>query len=98
MNNNQENTTSSTGSLRLPEPDPDNITVLAHNLPSKPILPWNRFDYPSVNKESNQLEQTSRKKSSATSNDEDDSIILFALSALLVGDISLKELLILMMD
>ncbi|BAZ49816.1 hypothetical protein NIES4103_24290 [Nostoc sp. NIES-4103] len=68
MNSNQENTTSSTGSLRLPQPDPDNITVLAHNLPSKPILPWNCFDYSSVNKESNQLEQTSHQKLSRTDN------------------------------
>lgn len=68
MNSNQENTTSSTGSLRLPEPDPDNITVLAHNLPSKPILPWNRFDFPSLNKESKKVEQTSQQKSSPTSN------------------------------
>lgn len=67
MNSNQENTTSSTGSLRLPEPDPDNITVLAHNLPSKPILPWNRFDSPNLNKESKKVEQTSQQKSSATS-------------------------------
>jgi hypothetical protein len=28
----------------LPEPDTDNITVLSHNLPNKPILPWNRYD------------------------------------------------------
>ena len=64
MNSNQENTTSSKGSLRLPEPDQNNITVLAHNLPNKPILPWNRFDSPSLNKESNKIEQ----KSSATFN------------------------------
>lgn len=32
--------------INLPEPDPDNITVLAHNLPNKPILPWNRYDSP----------------------------------------------------
>ncbi|QSJ19207.1 hypothetical protein JYQ62_11035 [Nostoc sp. UHCC 0702] len=68
MNSNQENTTSSKGSLRLPKPDQNNITVLAHNLPSKPILPWNRFDSPSLNKESNKIEQTSQQKSSATFN------------------------------
>ncbi len=32
--------------LNLPEPDHDNITVLSHNLPNKPILPWNRYDSP----------------------------------------------------
>ncbi|MFP5274870.1 hypothetical protein [Coleofasciculus sp.] len=32
--------------LNLPEPDPDNITVLTRNLPNKPILPWNRYDSP----------------------------------------------------
>lgn len=31
-------------SVKLPEPDQDNITVLTHHLPNKPILPWNRYD------------------------------------------------------
>ncbi len=30
----------------LPEPDPENITVLSKSLPNKPILPWNRYDSP----------------------------------------------------
>lgn len=30
----------------LPEPDPDNITVLTNKLPDTPILPWNRYDSP----------------------------------------------------
>ncbi len=32
--------------LNLPEPDPDNITVLTRNLPNKPILPWHHYDSP----------------------------------------------------
>ncbi|MEA5421042.1 hypothetical protein VB712_17590 [Spirulina sp. CCNP1310] len=32
--------------LDLPEPDPENITVLSKSLPNKPILPWNRYDSP----------------------------------------------------
>jgi len=41
------NTTSEeNGQVHLPKPDPENITVLSHNLPNKPILPWNHFDSP----------------------------------------------------
>jgi hypothetical protein len=32
--------------LALPKPDSENITVFTHNLPNKPILPWNRYDSP----------------------------------------------------
>ncbi len=32
--------------IQLPEPDPDNITVLTGKLPNKPILPWNHYDSP----------------------------------------------------
>lgn len=32
--------------VTLPEPDPDNITVLTNKLPNKPILPWNHYDSP----------------------------------------------------
>ena len=32
--------------ISLPEPDPDNITVLTKELPNEPILPWHRFDSP----------------------------------------------------
>lgn len=46
MNTNQANTTPSGGHLTLPEPDPDNITVLTRNLPNKPILPWVHYDSP----------------------------------------------------
>ncbi|HEY9728187.1 MAG TPA: hypothetical protein V6D50_17185 [Chroococcales cyanobacterium] len=46
MNTQQANTTPSGGHLTLPEPDPDNITVLTRNLPNKPILPWMHYDSP----------------------------------------------------
>ncbi|MGA0199513.1 MAG: hypothetical protein ACO3NK_10420 [Prochlorotrichaceae cyanobacterium] len=39
-------TSSPVKGLRLPEPDPENITVLLHNLPKDPVLPWNRYDSP----------------------------------------------------
>ncbi|PSF39548.1 hypothetical protein C7H19_01800 [Aphanothece hegewaldii CCALA 016] len=32
--------------IEIPEPDADNITVLTHKLPNKPILPWNHYDSP----------------------------------------------------
>ena len=32
--------------VELPEPDAENITVLTNKLPNKPILPWNRYDSP----------------------------------------------------
>ncbi len=32
--------------LEIPEPDAENITVFTHNLPNKPILPWNHYDSP----------------------------------------------------
>jgi hypothetical protein len=32
--------------IHLPEPDLENITVLTHSLPNTPILPWNRYDSP----------------------------------------------------
>lgn len=46
MNTNQAHATSSGEHLALPEPDPDNITVLTHNLPNNPILPWSHYDSP----------------------------------------------------
>lgn len=49
MNNNHETITSAQKQVRLPEPNADNITVLAHSLPNTPILPWNRFDSRSRN-------------------------------------------------
>jgi hypothetical protein len=32
--------------IELPQPDAENITVLTDKLPNKPILPWNRYDSP----------------------------------------------------
>lgn len=32
--------------IEIPEPDAENITVLTHKLPNKPILPWNHYDSP----------------------------------------------------
>lgn len=46
MNIKQDLTIASGEHLTLPEPDPDNITVLTRNLPNKPILPWNHYDSP----------------------------------------------------
>ncbi|MBW4650058.1 MAG: hypothetical protein KME06_15410 [Kastovskya adunca ATA6-11-RM4] len=37
---------SSSEPLKLPKPDPDNITVLTNTLPNTPILPWNHYDSP----------------------------------------------------
>ena len=49
----------------LPEPDPENITVLTKKLPNKPILPWNRYDSPweSSEEEDKHQEQPSGKDS-----------------------------------
>ena len=30
----------------LPQPDPDNMTVLTDRLPNTPILPWSHYDSP----------------------------------------------------
>jgi hypothetical protein len=58
MNTNQDDTKSSQERLLLPEPDTTNITVLTPNLPNTPIIPWNRFDSPSLNKKLNKPEQS----------------------------------------
>jgi len=42
----EETITDSVIRIELPEPDTDNITVLSHKLPNKPILPWNHYDSP----------------------------------------------------
>ncbi|TVQ64414.1 MAG: hypothetical protein EA366_01325, partial [Spirulina sp. DLM2.Bin59] len=41
-----EESSADTEEFDLPEPDPENITVLSKSLPNKPILPWNRYDSP----------------------------------------------------
>lgn len=43
--------------LRLPKPDPANITVITPNLPNKPILPWTQFDSPWLESEENHPEE-----------------------------------------
>lgn len=35
---------SSVDRVKLPKPDPKNITALTQNLPNNPILPWNHYD------------------------------------------------------
>jgi hypothetical protein len=44
----EQATTTETHEVRieLPQPDAENITVLTNKLPNKPILPWNRYDSP----------------------------------------------------
>ncbi|MCC5614571.1 hypothetical protein LC605_05655 [Nostoc sp. CHAB 5836] len=64
MNTNQDDTKSSQEGLLLPEPDTTNITVLTHNLPNTPIIPWNRFDSPSLNKKLNKPEQSANNGAS----------------------------------
>lgn len=65
MKKNQDCTKSPTEylkeSLSLPKADLDNITVMSHNLPNTPILPWNRFDSPWRNNGSNTSEQPNNK-------------------------------------
>lgn len=47
MNSNQaDDKKTSVKRLRLPKPDPANITVLIDNAPNKPIFPWNHYDSP----------------------------------------------------
>ncbi|NMG05692.1 hypothetical protein [Brasilonema sp. UFV-L1] len=50
-------TESGSAGLRLPKPDPANITVLTPNLPNKPILPWTHFDSPWLENEENHPEE-----------------------------------------
>lgn len=56
MRSHDLNSSDSTQELRLPEPDPANITVLTKNLPNNPILPWNHFDSPWLEPEGETLE------------------------------------------
>jgi len=56
MRSHDLNSSDSTQELRLPEPDPANITVLTKNLPNNPILPWNHFDSPWLEQEAETLE------------------------------------------
>jgi len=57
MNSKPVDTIGSGEHLNLPEPDPDNITVLTRNLPNTPILPWNHYDSPWQDSEAEEIEQ-----------------------------------------
>lgn len=57
MNTEPVDTIQSGETLTLPEPDPDNITVLTRNLPNKPILPWNHYDSPWEEEEEEKTDQ-----------------------------------------
>lgn len=48
--------------IELPEPDAENITVLTHKLPNKPILPWNRYDSPWEESEAEQKATTENEE------------------------------------
>ena len=52
--------------VALPEPDPDNITVLTNKLPNKPILPWNRYDSPWKEEEEGEETETEAKSEEET--------------------------------
>lgn len=58
------------GQVHLPEPDPDNITVLSHSLPNTPILPWNHYDSPWQEPETESPEEA--EDSACTSEKEDE--------------------------
>ncbi|WP_013322065.1 hypothetical protein [Gloeothece verrucosa] len=70
--------------IELPEPDAENITVLTHKLPNKPILPWNRYDSPweesdSEQKATEQTEEKPEELSSVISSDlEEEKLITHA--------------------
>lgn len=51
--------------LRLPEPDRDNITVLLHNLPKDPVLPWNHYDSPWKSEDDRPLEEEATSEDSS---------------------------------
>ena len=58
MNSKQVHNKPSGKGFNLPEPDRENIGVLADNLPNKPILPWHHYDSPWHNKEEEILEES----------------------------------------
>jgi hypothetical protein len=55
--------------IHLPKPDLENITVLTHSLPNKPILPWNRYnslwDETEAEVEDSDLEETNNSQDSS---------------------------------
>ncbi|NJL02622.1 MAG: hypothetical protein HC838_09570 [Spirulinaceae cyanobacterium RM2_2_10] len=54
-----------TEGFTLPDPDPDNITVLTNKLPNTPILPWNRYDSPGQEEDDTQAELTETELTTA---------------------------------
>lgn len=56
--------------ISLPEPDPDNITVLTKELPNEPILPWHHFDSPWL--EGDEDEKDKAKAESTPASDQTD--------------------------
>ncbi|MCU0537579.1 MAG: hypothetical protein MUD14_27140 [Hydrococcus sp. Prado102] len=67
----EQATTTETHEVRieLPQPDAENITVLTDKLPNKPILPWNRYDSPWEESES-EPEATEESKEEDLADDE----------------------------
>ena len=57
MNSNQDDNKTSIKRVRLPKPNPANMTVLIDNVPKNPIFPWNKYYYPWPKKEA-ELEQS----------------------------------------
>jgi hypothetical protein len=73
MNSKPVDTIGSGEHLTLPEPDPDNITVLTRNLPNTPILPWNHYDSPWSEPEAETTEQDTENLVQAEILEESDS-------------------------
>lgn len=57
--------------IELPQPDAENITVLTNKLPNKPILPWNRYDSPWEESET-EAETTAEESNKAQDLDRDE--------------------------
>ena len=64
MNADQVSNDSSDKQISLPEPDPDNITVLTKELPNEPILPWHRYDSPWLEGEEKERAEVEREAQS----------------------------------
>ena len=64
MNADQVSNDSSDKQISLPEPDPDNITVLTKELPNEPILPWHRYDSPWLEGEEKERAEVEREAKS----------------------------------
>lgn len=67
----QEKPEESESKIALPEPDAENITVLTHKLPNKPILPWNRYDSPWEESEHSEKTDKNHQNSTFSSSSED---------------------------